>query len=110
MKIFHKGACITCKRAISQAACAGADLETRDFFKEPFSEDELEKIISRAGLTPKEMLRKKDRMYRELNLEGSRMTDSQLIRLMVRHPGLIKRPIIVTKNRVTIGVANVGES
>mgnify|MGYP000105753102 CR=1 FL=1 len=43
------------------------DVEKRDFFKEPFSESELKKIIKMTGRKPIEMIRKRDKMYKELD-------------------------------------------
>ena len=45
------------------------DVEKRDFFKEPFSESELRKIIKMTGKKPAELLRKRDKMYKQLELE-----------------------------------------
>lgn len=80
-----------------------ADIEKRDFFKDPFSEGELKKIIKMTGKKPSELLRKRDKMYKELNLENGKKTDSQLIKLMVKYPGLILRPIIISKNKAYAG-------
>jgi len=79
------------------------DVEARDFFKDPFSESELKKIIKMTGKKPQEMLRKRDKMYKELDLENTKKTDIQLIKLMVKHPGLILRPIMITKNKALVG-------
>ena len=103
MKVFHKPTCITCKKIISEIERMDADIEKRDFFKEPFSETELEKIIKMTGKKPSELLRKKDKMYKELDLENSKKTDIQIIKLMVKYPGLILRPIIVIKNKAYVG-------
>lgn len=79
------------------------EIEKRDFFKEPFSETELKKIIKISGMKPREFLRKKDKKYKELDLENSKHTESQLIQLMVKYPGLIKRPIIIKDNKTHVG-------
>ena len=80
-----------------------ADIEKRDFFKDPFSESELKKIIKRTGKKPIELLRKRDKMYKELDLENKKKTDVQLVKLMMKYPGLILRPIIITKNKAFVG-------
>lgn len=103
MKIYHKSACITCKKTISSIERMKLDVEARDFFKDPFSESELKKIIKMTGKKPQEMLRKRDKMYKELDLENTKKTDIQLIKLMVKHPGLILRPIVITKNKAHVG-------
>ena len=79
------------------------DIKKRDFFKDPFSETELKKIIKMTGKKPSELLRKRDTMYKELDLENDKKTDNQIIKLMIKHPGLLLRPIIVTKNKAFVG-------
>ena len=83
------------------------DVEARDFFKDPFTETELKKIIKMTGKKPYEMLRKRDKMYKELELEKAKKTDIQLIKLMVKYPGLILRPIVITKNKAHVGKIDV---
>ena len=80
-----------------------ADIETRDFFKDPFSEAELKKIIKMTGKKPSELLRKRDKMFKELDLDNNKKTDSQIIKLMINYPGLILRPIVITKNKAFVG-------
>jgi len=84
-----------------------ADVEKRDFFKDPFSETELKKIIKMTGKKASELLRKRDKMYKELNLENNKKTDTQLIKLMIKYPGLILRPIVITKNKAFVGKIDV---
>ena len=80
-----------------------ADVEKRDFFNDPFSEAELKKIIKMTGKKPSELLRKRDKMYKELNLDNNKKTDLQIIKMMVKYPGLILRPIVITKNKAFVG-------
>ena len=83
------------------------DIEKRDFFKDPISETEPKKIIKMTGKKPSDLLRKRDKMYKELDFENKKKTDSQIIKLMVKHPGLILRPIILTKNKAFVGKVDV---
>jgi len=84
-----------------------ADIETRDFFKDPFSESELKKIIKMTNKKPVDLLRKRDKMYKKLNLESNKKTDAQIIELMIKYPGLILRPIIISKNKATVGKTDI---
>jgi len=83
------------------------DIETRDFFKDPFSETELKKIIKMTGKKASALLRKRDKMYKELDLDNKKKTDEQIIKLMVKYPGLILRPIVITKNMIFVGKIDV---
>ena len=83
------------------------DIEARDFFKDPLTESELKKIIKMTGKKPFELLRKRDKIYKEMNLEKNKKTDLELIKLMVKHPGLILRPIIILKNKALVGKIDI---
>ena len=84
-----------------------ADIQKRDFFKDPFSETELKKIIKITERKPSELLRKRDKMYKELDLGNKKKTDVEIIKLMLKYPGLILRPIVITKNKALVGKVNV---
>ena len=45
-------------------------------------------------------------MFKELKLDTSQPSDSKLIKLMIEHPGLILRPIIIKDNKITVGKIN----
>ncbi len=83
------------------------DIKKRDFFKDPFSETELKKIIKMTGRKPSALLRKRDKMYKELDLDNKKKTDGQIIKLMVKYPGLILRPIVIIKNKAFVGKIDV---
>ncbi|WP_420545110.1 arsenate reductase family protein [Nitrosopumilus sp.] len=106
MKIYHKSSCITCKKTISELERLNSDIEKRDFFKDPLSEKELTKILKLTGKKPSELIRKRDKMYKQLNLENNEKTETEIIKLMVKYPGLIMRPIIVKGNTAVVGKPN----
>ena len=103
MKIYHKSSCITCKKTINEFERMKMDVDTRDFFKDPFTEAELKKIIKMTGKKPVELLRKRDKTYKEMKLDENKKSDSEIIKLMVEYPGLILRPIIILKNKALVG-------
>jgi len=101
--IYHKSSCITCKKKLNEIERLKIDINKRDFFKDPFSETELKKILKLTGLSPYEMLRKRDKMFKQLEIESKKPTNKEIIKLMVKYPGLIQRPIIIKKNIVAVG-------
>ena len=103
MKVFYKPTCITCKRTISELERMKMDFDKRDFFKDSLSETEIKKILKLSGLSARELLRKRDKMYKELDLDNPKWKDTQIVKFMVTHPGLIQRPIIINKNKALVG-------
>ena len=55
------------------------------------------------GVAPRELLRKGEAVYRELNLGGRELSDDELIRLMAEHPDLLQRPIVERGERAVLG-------
>ena len=52
---------------------------------------------------PRDLMRKKESVYTEFNLEDSSLSDDVLINFMVKNPILIERPIIICNNKIAIG-------
>jgi arsenate reductase len=50
--------------------------------------------LKKAALSPRDVLRTKEDLYKELRLATTILTDDALIDLMVAHPDLIQRPIV----------------
>ena len=74
----------------------------REYTEDPLSEAEIRRVLDLLGVEPKQVLRKRDRVYRELGLSGDEH-DDELIRLMATHPTLLERPIGVVGPRAVIG-------
>ncbi len=101
MKVYYNQRCITCRRTIDRLKVNKIEFELRDFFKERLSKEEIKSLLTMARLSPRDVLRKKDKMYKELKLEKHN-SDDQLIALMEKYPGLILRPIIVKDGKAVI--------
>ena len=55
------------------------------------------------GISPRELLRTGEAVYRELGLARRELSDDELIRLMAEHPDLIQRPIVERGPRAVLG-------
>jgi arsenate reductase len=75
---------------------AGEEPRIIEYLKTPPSRAELAELISRAGITPRQLLRRKGTPYDALGLDDPKFTDDALIDLMIEHPILINRPLVAT--------------
>ena len=80
----------------------GVEYRYRDYKQDPLDEEELRAVFARLGKSPRELLRRRDKAYRELGLTGDEPED-RLIRLMARHPTLLERPIGMLADRAVVG-------
>ena len=81
----------------------GIDFERVNYFVDPLGSDELGTLLSKAGLGPRDVLRKRDPAYRELGLDDESVDDDAVIAAIVAHPGLLQRPIIERGDRAVLG-------
>ncbi len=79
------------------------DHEVREFFKQPFSRDELTSILDRAGMRPSELISKRSSVYRNDRLGEQNLTEDELLDRMLDEPRLIRRPIFVSDDGVEVG-------
>jgi arsenate reductase (glutaredoxin) len=102
VKVYYNPKCITCRKAIDQLRTNRVEFELHDFFKQRLSKNEIKLLLRMTGLSARDALRKKDKMYKQLKLEQKDYSDDDLITLMQKYPGLILRPIMVNNNVAVI--------
>lgn len=71
----------------------GVEAERINYFDKPFTSAGLKKLIKKTGLTPFQVLRKGEAIFKELNLSEETPAD-KIIELMIEYPGLLQRPIV----------------
>ena len=81
----------------------GVEPEIFEYLKTPPSAEELERILEMLGMEPRELMRRREQEYKELNLADQSLTRQQLVAAMVEHPRLIERPIAVKGKRAVLG-------
>ena len=81
----------------------GLDFERVNYFVDPLDEITLREILSKAGLSPRDVLRTRDRVHSELNLDSDDVSDDVLLAALVAHPSLLQRPIIVRGDSAVLG-------
>jgi arsenate reductase len=102
LRIYIKPTCTTCRKAITILKEEGGEFEAIDYYKKPFSKKELTGLTKKLKITPRDLLRKNERIYKELGLSRKDLSDSEVIDLMIKHPDLIQRPIVEAEGKVIL--------
>jgi len=74
-----------------------------EYLKFAPSTETLKEIITLLGVSPRDLMRKKESAYSENNLGNSSLSDKRLIALMVKNPILIERPIVLAGGKAVLG-------
>lgn len=76
------------------------DFDEREYGKNPFTEKELRDIIGNDPVEP--FLNTRTPLYREKNMKQKPPSKDEAIKLMLKDPNLLKRPVIIKgKNKLT---------
>ena len=94
--IYHNPACGTSRNTLGLIRNSGAEPRIIEYLKTPPTKAELVVLLRLMGMTPRQLLREKEKACRELGLDDPAKTDDELLEAMIAHPILINRPIVVT--------------
>lgn len=103
LTIYHNPRCSKSRTALALLEEQGQQPEVIQYLKTPPTAAELEKILTMLGLEPRELMRKKEKEYREAGLDDDSLTRKQLIEAMVKYPRLIERPIVIKDGKAALG-------
>ena len=95
--IYHNPSCGTSRRVLEMIRAKGIEPTIILYLDEPPSKDKLKALLKAMGMRPRDLLRKRGTPYEELGLDDPRVSDERILSLMVEHPILIERPVVVTK-------------
>jgi arsenate reductase len=100
--IYHNPACGTSRNTLAMIRQSGAEPEIIEYLKTPPTRERLVELIKAMGLSARDLLRRKGTPYDTLGLDDLKWTDDELTDLMLEHPILINRPIVVTPKGVRL--------
>ncbi len=94
--IYHNPACGTSRNTLALIRNSGVEPDVVEYLKNPPTREQLRSMISQAGLTVRDAIRKKGTPYEELELDDPALSDDALLDAMIATPILINRPFVVT--------------
>jgi arsenate reductase (glutaredoxin) len=100
--IYHNPSCGTSRNALAMIRQSGEDPEVIEYLTTPPTRARLVELIAAMGISPRALLREKGTPYAELGLADPKWSDDELIDVMLAHPILINRPIVVTPKGVRL--------
>lgn len=101
--VYEKPTCTKCREMDRLLRESGADFEKVNYYIQPLTKKKLTELIRKMNITPRELLRTSEPVYRELGLSKAEFSDAQIIDLMIKHPDLIQRPIVEKGSRAVLG-------
>ena len=92
--IYQKPSCSTCRKVYSVLKESGGDFDSVNYYIDPIPKGKLASLVKKMGLPASDLLRVKEKLYRDLKLSERKLSDDEVIDLMIEHPDLMQRPIV----------------
>ena len=102
IKIYHNNRCRKSREGLNILEESGKDFEVIKYLEDVPTKSELSEIIDLLGISPIELVRKNEALWKD-NFKGKSLSDDQIIEAMVKNPKLIERPIVTSGNKAVIG-------
>ena len=100
--IYQKPTCTTCRQVYAELKESGVDFEAVDYYVDPIPKSKLKDLLRKMGMSPRELLRTKDPIYKTLRIGERDLSDAELLDLMAANPDLIQRPIVERGERAIL--------
>lgn len=101
--MLHNQRCSTSRAAMERVDEAGVDVEVVDYLRHPLDAEALGELLDKLEDPATDLVRR-DAHFKELGLtDADVQTREQVIAVLVEHPRLLQRPVIVKGGRAIIG-------
>jgi len=102
LTVYEKPTCTTCRNLFTLLTERGVDFERVNYHVDPLPEAKIRELVAKTGLPPRDVLRAKEPVYKELDLGNREVSDDELFKLMAEHPPLLQRPIVERGERAVL--------
>ena len=101
--IYHNPRCSKSRQTLSLLQEKSININVIEYLKTPPNISQLKQILKQLGYEPRQLMRKSEQIYKDLDLGNENKTAEDLIIAMTQNPILIERPIVLSGEKAAIG-------
>lgn len=98
LTVYHNPRCKKSREAIQYIEDKGIPFDTVKYLEQSFDKNSLIDVLKKINKKPSEILRKNEFLWKK-DYASKNLSEDQILKLLVEHPGLIERPIVTTSNK-----------
>jgi arsenate reductase len=103
VEIYHNPKCSTSRATLQLLRERGIEPDIIEYLKVPPDRREIELLLEWLGIGVRDLMRRKEPVYKELGLDDPALSDDALIEANVANPILMERPIVVANGKAALG-------
>ncbi|HDZ56247.1 MAG TPA: arsenate reductase (glutaredoxin) [Pseudomonas xinjiangensis] len=102
VRIYHNPRCSKSREALALLEQQGVELVVVLYLEEQPDNATISELLLMLGISARDLMRKGEAPYRELDLGNSDLSEAQLVQAMADYPKLIERPIVIKDGKAII--------
>lgn len=102
IKIYHNPRCKKSRDGLSILEDSGKEFEVVKYLEEVPGKEELREVIDCLGITPENLVRKNEAIWKE-KFKNRLLSNEAILDAMIAYPKLIERPIVLASGKAVIG-------
>lgn len=100
--IYHNPRCSKSRQALALLEQQGDELKVIEYIDNPLDSASLSELLKQLGMSARELIRKGEDTYKELNLANPDLSEAELVQAMADYPRLIERPIVIRDGKAIV--------
>ena len=100
---FTYPSCTSCRKTKKWLVNADVNFEERHLFRETPSYEELLSLLAMTTEGMDELLAKRSQEYKSLNIDVESLSLSEVVKLLIEQPRLLRRPILTDGKKLVVG-------
>jgi arsenate reductase (glutaredoxin) len=101
LKVYFNPRCSKCRIARSFLNDNNKEYDLYEYLEKGISVDDLKEILAKSDLKISDIIRKNEDEYKEY-IRGKPLSEDEILNLIVKHPRLLQRPIILNKDSAIV--------
>ncbi|GKQ43088.1 regulatory protein Spx [Companilactobacillus sp. RD055328] len=101
--LYVSPSCTSCRKAKAWLQEHEIEFKERNIFTEPLNKDELKAILQMTEDGTEEIISTRSKVFQKLHVKVDDLTIDQLLNLIEKNPGLLRRPIMMDDKRLQVG-------
>ncbi len=102
LTIYHNPRCSKSREALTFLTDHGFLPKVIEYLKTPPTTADLKRLHNMLNIPVRDMLRKKEEVYKEFKLDDPKLSDDQIFKIVTKHPILLERPIVIFNHKAAI--------
>ena len=79
----------------------GVEIQERDYFKEPFTEQEIRDLAESASIS--QIFARRSPSLKTMGLADKDLSEAEMLALMLKEPRLVRRPLVRMDGQLLVG-------